>query len=149
MDADFLEAELLYAQAEGRAVERGQHMPRAEVLEHAIGKAELLPGLFTLTVSTGSAKTSTLLRLPLERAVRHGLRRVVYVIPYTSIIEQTAEVFRQELRSDKAVLEHHASFDWAAAETGRTDDGGGQDGLAALRGELGCADRRDHSGAVS
>ena len=159
VDADFLETEQFYAQAEGGIVRRGQHaciaelldrlradqasrrptptplnLLRAEVLDHAVGKAALPPGLFTLTVPTGGGKTLTSLRFALEHAVRHGLRRVVYVIPYTSIIEQTAEVFRSALESDGDILEHHASFDWeAAAHRGPIDDGEGRDGLAALR----------------
>jgi CRISPR-associated endonuclease/helicase Cas3 len=162
VDADFLETERFYAAADGTAVPRGGHASvtdlldrlrayqagrwadptplnrlRAEVLSHAVGKAELPPGLFTLTVPTGGGKTLTSLRFALEHAVRHadthGMRRVVYVIPYTSIIEQTATVFRTVLGSAGDVLEHHASFDWEAAGRKLTDDGAGRDGLAALR----------------
>lgn len=162
VDADFLETERFYAEAGGTPAQRGGHasvadllarlrayqegrradptplnLLRAEVLGHAVGKAALPPGLFTLTVPTGGGKTLTSLRFALEHAVQHadthGMRRVVYVIPYTSIIEQTAAVFRDALGSASDVLEHHASFDWEAAGRKLTDDGTGQDGLAALR----------------
>ncbi len=161
VDADFLQTETFYgekarggfAPVETLARRLAAHLAgfsgavgpvnrlRAEVLAHATVKAELPPGLFTLTVPTGGGKTLTSLSFGLEHARRHGLRRVVYVIPYTSIIEQTAQVFRGALDVEgepSSILEHHASFDWEAelppsARPAEADDGQGAEGLAKLR----------------
>lgn len=115
---------------EGSALDR----LRTRIRDHAVERAELSPGLFTLTVPTGGGKTLTSLAFALAHARRHGLRRVIYVIPYTSIIEQTAAVFREALGTTTDVLEHHASFDWEP-ERGSVEaaDDEGTAGLAKLR----------------
>ena len=83
---------------------------RREILDHSSRQADLKPGLFTLTVPTGGGKTLTSMAFALKHAVRHGLRRIIYVIPYTSIIEQNAGVFR-EIFPSHTVIEHHSNID--------------------------------------
>ena len=146
VDADFLDTEAYYAADEGKPISRGAHPAlaelqkrleaqlsdlgkdrsggktspinslRSEVLGHARKQAAQPPGLFTLTVPTGGGKTLTSLAFALDHALRHGLERVIYVIPYMSIIEQTAAVFRAAVREgdeDPAdfIVEHHSTFD--------------------------------------
>ena len=143
VDADYLDTEDYCAGLERAPKPRGQHPTldelrgrldahldqlaagaeagpvndlRRDVLVHVRGKAAEPPGLFTLTVPTGGGKTLTSLAFALDHARRHSLTRVLYVIPYMSIIEQTAAVFRKALRESEAdepdfVVEHHSTLD--------------------------------------
>ena len=132
VDADFLDTEAYYKGLEGAKPARGRHPSlselrcrldahlgalsaragpvndlRREVLHYARKQAVEDPG------PTGGGKTFTSLAFALDHAERHGLKRVIYVIPYMNIIEQTAAAFREALGddSDSFVVEHHSTFD--------------------------------------
>ncbi|MEW6403500.1 MAG: CRISPR-associated endonuclease Cas3'', partial [Chloroflexota bacterium] len=84
---------------------------RTKTLKACMDKANSEQGFFTLTIPTGGGKTLASMAFALNHAVKHGLKRVIYVIPFTSIIEQNASVFKEHL-GESNVLEHHSNFDW-------------------------------------
>lgn len=68
------------------------------------------PGTFTLTAPTGSGKTLAMLKFALEHAAKHGLKRIVMAVPFLTVIEQTARIYRTVFKTspDNFVLEHHS-----------------------------------------
>lgn len=88
---------------------------RTEILKACLENGEREKGLFRLTVPTGGGKTVASLAFALRHAVKHHMKRIIYVIPYTSIIEQNAAVFRRIL-GDENVLENHCNIDYEEAE---------------------------------
>ena len=152
VDADFLDTEAFYGTDRGSArgvsppvsalkAALDEHLTRLEadavaspvnrlrsdVLRQCREKAQRPPGAFNLTVPTGGGKTLASLAFALDHAVihpsRHGVRRVIYAIPYTSIIEQTADEFRKAFKSlgDEVVIEHHSNAESAPEqETSRS-----------------------------
>lgn len=97
---------------------------RARVLSDCLEAAELKPGIFKLTVPTGGGKTLASLSFALHHAVNNNLCRVIYAIPFTSIVEQTAQSFREAFHEDadgsrSNVLEHHSNYDFEAHDDER------------------------------
>ena len=92
------------------------NMQRCVILEQCMSAgAQYGPGLFTLTVPTGGGKTVASLSFALAQAKARRMKRIVYVIPYTSIIEQTAQAFR-EILGDENVLEFHSGVQFDQQE---------------------------------
>ncbi len=140
IDADRIDTERFYARIEGRAVDREwPKLPdilprltaafdaymaakqasaattpvnrlRAEILTALREKATAPRGVFTLSVPTGGGKTLASLGFALDHARHHGMQRIVTAIPFTSVIDQTASIFREVL-GDEVVLEHHSAIE--------------------------------------
>lgn len=91
---------------------------RTEISEHCLSFSQKERGLYQLTVPTGGGKTLSSLRFALNHANKHGMDRILYVIPFTSILDQNAqtarEIFEEQLDDNtyttRIVLEHHSNL---------------------------------------
>lgn len=93
---------------------------RCQILTECIEGGKKEKGFFSLTVPTGGGKTIASMAFALNHAIQHGMERIIYIIPYTSIIEQTADVFRK-IFGVKNVLEHHANVSFEVQEGGNAE----------------------------
>ena len=85
---------------------------RAKILQNCHTAAKKPAGVFSLTVPTGGGKTLSGMAFALKHAVQHHKKRIIYAIPYTSIIEQTANIYRSIFQTlGNCVIEHHSNLD--------------------------------------
>ena len=82
---------------------------RNQILRDCIKSGELSPGFFSITVPTGGGKTLSSMAWALVHALKYNKSRIVFAIPYTSIITQTAQIYRS-IFGDENVVEHHSNI---------------------------------------
>lgn len=102
--------ETYYSELTAGAVQSPVNVLRNRIKDNCVMAGRMPQGIFALSVPTGGGKTLASLAFALEHAEEHSLERIIYVIPYTSIIEQNAGVFRKVL-GDEQVVEHHSNLD--------------------------------------
>ena len=83
---------------------------RSEIREHCIKASKEKPGIYSLSVPTGGGKTLSGTEFALKHCLKHSKKRIIYVIPYTSIIEQTAKILKNYFGKEN-VIEHHSNAD--------------------------------------
>ena len=111
--SDLVEAKI--ASFGSPSLEDTVNIQRAKVVTDCHAAAREDPGFFTLTVPTGGGKTLSSLSFALKHALAHGQQRIIYVVPFTSIIEQNADIIRsivEPLRNDSftPLIEHHSAL---------------------------------------
>lgn len=114
LNHNFAELEtLLIYHANKFSITSDVNKKRREIFEHCLKKAEEPLGVFKLSVPTGSGKTLASMAFALRHIRQNStLRRIIYVIPFTSIIEQNAKVF-SDILGEQYVLEHHSNYDFS------------------------------------
>ena len=93
---------------------------RAILQQQVFGKADVNAEIYLMNMPTGSGKTLCSVKFALERVIRTGKKRIIYIIPYNSIIDQTVSVFEEILGSDAEILRHQSTFSYE--ENGYTED---------------------------
>ncbi|NDI36004.1 CRISPR-associated helicase Cas3' [Chengkuizengella sediminis] len=96
--------------------------------------AEHESGIYTLSIPTGGGKTLASLRYALKHAIIHNKKRIIYVVPYTTIIEQNAKEIRDILDDSRNILEHHSNV-----VEHEIDDDENEDGTMSLQEKLSLA----------
>lgn len=98
----------------GKLIAKAENTPvnkaRMRILEACVEKAHAHQGIFSLSAPTGVGKTLAAMAFAVNHVLHHKLKRVIVVIPYTSIIEQNANVYRHAFGKEN-IVEHHASID--------------------------------------
>jgi CRISPR-associated endonuclease/helicase Cas3 len=102
--------DLYMADKQAKADDTSVNQQRTAILRQCIAKAAHEPAIFTLTVPTGGGKTLSSMAFALKHAMKteYNKKRIIYVIPYTSIIEQTAAQFRDIFKD--TIVEHHSNI---------------------------------------
>lgn len=134
--ARMLEAVLAYLQERAQRCEARMRRLRDEVLQASLSAAQQSTGLFAMTVPTGGGKTLASLAFALAHAQAHGLRRIIYVAPYLSILEQNAREIRCAIgvpEGTPTVFEHHSLSEPGDSTRDDPDDDVGHDRQAELR----------------
>ncbi|GED28196.1 CRISPR-associated helicase/endonuclease Cas3 [Brevibacillus agri] len=104
---------------------------RKELSDQCDKFAEKPSGIYTLSIPTGGGKTLASLRYALKHAIRENKKHIIYVVPFTTIIEQNAEEVRKILMDDEHILEHHSNV-----IDDMSDDDEAQDGMINARQKL-------------
>lgn len=89
------------------------NLRRCQILKSAIEHGDDRPGLFSMTVPTGGGKTVSSMAFALNHANKHGLRRIIYVIPYCSILEQTQSVF-EDIFGQENITAHYSGAEFSS-----------------------------------